>query len=65
LDRPTLRPRLRRHQEDQRTPHRRLSLNPVTWGLRLMQLIDGRNDRLRDPYGPSTNLAIRAVRKAA
>ena len=48
-----------------RTPHRRLSLNPVTLGLRLMQLIDRRNDRLRDPNGPSTNLAIRAVRKAA
>ena len=47
-----------------RTPHRRLSLNPITWGLRLMQSVDRRNDSLRDPYGPSTNLAIRAVRKA-
>lgn len=50
--------------EYERTPHRRLSLNPITWGLRLMQLIDGRNDTLRDPFGPSTNLAIRAVRRS-
>ena len=50
--------------EYSRTPHRRLSLNPITWGLRLMQLIDQRNERLRDPHGPSVNLAIRAVRKA-
>ena len=48
-----------------RTPHRRLSLNPITWGLRLMHLIDRRNDTLRDPFGPSTNLAIRAVRRSA
>ena len=47
-----------------RTPHRRLSLNPITWGLRLMHLIDRRNDTLRDPYGASTNLAIRAVRRS-
>lgn len=46
------------------TPHRRLSLNPISWGLRLMQLIDRRNDTLRDPHGPSTNLAIRAVRRS-
>lgn len=50
--------------EYSRTPHRRLSLNPITWGLRLMQLVDRRNEKLRDPYGPSVNLAIRAVRKA-
>ena len=48
-----------------RTPHRRLSLNPITWGLRLMQAIDRRNDTRRDPFGPSTNLAIRAVRRSA
>ncbi len=47
-----------------RTPHRRLRLNPITWGLRVMQGIDRRNTRARDPYGPSVNLAIRAVRKA-
>ncbi|MCY4112330.1 MAG: class I SAM-dependent methyltransferase [Chloroflexi bacterium] len=50
--------------EYSRTPHRRLSLNPITWGLRLMQAIDRRNDTLRDPLGPSTNLAIRAVRRS-
>ena len=48
-----------------RTPHQRLRLNPITWGLLLMQLIDRRNDSLRDPYGPSTNLAIRAIRRSA
>ena len=47
-----------------RTPHRRLGLNPLTWALRLMRFIDRRNDRLRDPYGPCVNLAIRAVQKA-
>ena len=47
-----------------RTPHRRLSLNAITFGLRLMQRIDQHNDTLRDPFGPSVNLAIRAVRKA-
>ena len=47
-----------------RTPHRRLGLNPITWGMRLMQFIDRRNDRVRDPNRPCVNLAIRAVRKA-
>lgn len=46
------------------TPHQRLSLNPITWGLRLMQSVDRRNNSLRDPYGASTNLAIRAIRRS-
>ena len=50
--------------EYEHTPHRRLSLNPITWGLRLMQRVDRRNDSLRDPFGPSTNLAIRAVKRS-
>ena len=45
-----------------RTTHRRRTLNPISWGLGLMQTIDRRNDSLRDPYGQSVNLAIRAVR---
>lgn len=47
-----------------RTTHRRRTLNPISWGLGLMQTIDRRNDSLRDPYGQSVNLAIRAVRTA-
>ncbi len=47
-----------------RTPHRHLGWNPITWAIRLMRFIDRRNDRLRDPYGPCVNLAIRAVHKA-
>ena len=42
-------------------PHGRLRLNPITWGLRVMQLIDRRNNSLRDPYRPSVNLALRVV----
>ena len=47
-----------------RIPHRRPGLNPLTWALRLMRLIDLRNDKLRDPNRSCVNLAIRAVRKA-
>ena len=45
-------------------PHRHLRFNPITWSMRLMQFIDRRNDRCRDPYGPCVNLAIRAVRRS-